>query len=59
MAERKDESETRRKFREALDRKQQHQHASAEEAVDDGSSKSHGATGPTTGKMFRRKSGSS
>lgn len=47
---------TRRKFREALDRKQQRQHATAEGAEHDGSEKSHGATGPTKGRAFRRKS---
>lgn len=57
MAERNEESDdTKRKFREALERKQQQHHASAETAEKDGSDKSHGATGPTTGKIFRRKS---
>ncbi len=51
-----DEDETRRKFREALDRKQHREHASAESAERDGSEKSHGATGPTKGRTFRRKS---
>lgn len=60
MAEQNDQSDdTRRKFREALERKQQQHHASAETAEQDGSKKSHGATEPTQGKMFRRKSGSS
>jgi hypothetical protein len=48
--------ETRRRFREALDRKQQHHHATAEAATRDGSDKSHGAQGPTKGRTFRRKS---
>jgi uncharacterized protein DUF5302 len=51
-----EEDETRRKFREALDRKQHQQHASAEGAERDGSEKSHGAKGPTKGRTFRRKS---
>lgn len=50
------QDETRRKFREALERKQQRQHATAEAAERDGSDKSHGATGPTKGRTFRRKS---
>lgn len=50
------EDETRRKFRAALQRKQQHSHATAEGAEKDGSEKSHGATGPTKGRTFRRKS---
>src|ERR1700712_15944 len=48
------EDETRRRFREALDRKQQQHHASAEAAARDGSDKSHGAQGPTKGRTFRR-----
>jgi hypothetical protein len=51
-----DESETRRRFREALDRKRQRQHATAEAAARDGSEKSHGAQGPTKGRADRRKS---
>lgn len=50
------EDETRRKFRAALQRKQQRSHATAEGAETDGSEKSHGATGPTKGRTFRRKS---
>jgi len=51
-----DAEETRRKFREALERKQQRHHATAEAAARDGSEKSHGAPGPTKGRTFRRKS---
>jgi Family of unknown function (DUF5302) len=47
----------RRKFREALDRKQRKHHASAESAERDGSNKSHGANVPTRGPGFRRKTG--
>ena len=50
------EDETRRRFREALERKQKRQHATAEAAGRDGSEKSHGAQGPTKGRAFRRKS---
>jgi hypothetical protein len=50
------EDETRRRFREALDRKQKQHHATAEAAARDGSEKSHGAQGPTKGRTFRRKS---
>lgn len=50
------QDETRRRFREALERKQQRQHATAEAAERDGSEKSHGARGPTKGRAFRRKS---
>lgn len=45
----------KRKFREALDKKNEHEHASAEAAEHDGSEKSHGANGPTKGPAFRRK----
>jgi hypothetical protein len=51
-----EEDETRRKFREALELKQQRRHATSEAVVRDGSEKSHGATGPTKGRTFRRKS---
>ena len=44
------------KFREALDKKKNQHHATAEGAEHDGSEKSHGATGPTTAPEFRRKS---
>lgn len=44
------------KFREALQKKHEHHHASAERAEHDGSDKSHGATGRTQQQMFRRKS---
>jgi hypothetical protein len=49
------EDETRRRFREALDRKQHQQHLTAAGAGQDGSQKSHGAAGPTKGRNFRRK----
>ena len=51
------QEQTRRQFREALARKQERHHATAEAAERDGSDKSHGATGPTKGRTFRRKSG--
>ena len=44
------------KFREALEKKQEHHHATAESAEHDGSDKSHGASGRTETPMFRRKS---
>lgn len=44
------------KFREALNKKHEHQHATAEGAEHDGSDKSHGAHEPTQTPMFRRKS---
>ncbi|HLR85801.1 MAG TPA: DUF5302 domain-containing protein [Nocardioidaceae bacterium] len=44
------------KFREALDKKKEHQHASAERAEHDGSDKSHGTADRTETPMFRRKS---
>ena len=50
-----EEDETKRKFREALDRKHQQHHATAESAAHDGSDKGHGAKGPTKGRSFRRK----
>lgn len=49
--------EVRKKFREALERKQEQHHASAESARRDGSDKSHGTAGPTKGRNFRRKTG--
>ena len=49
--------ETRRKFREALDRKKAAQHASEQAVERDGSNKSHRAGGPTKNREFRRKSG--
>ncbi|MGH3470425.1 MAG: DUF5302 domain-containing protein [Nocardioidaceae bacterium] len=48
----------RQKFRDALDAKQRRSHASAQSVSRDGSEKSHGATGPTKAREFRRKSGS-
>ncbi|HEX2177122.1 MAG TPA: DUF5302 domain-containing protein [Nocardioidaceae bacterium] len=53
----KDTDDVRRKFREALERKQQRHHASAAAAEHDGSEKSHGAPTPTKGPGFRRKTG--
>ncbi len=47
--------DTRRKFREALDRKRHRQHATAEAAPRDGSAKAHGTAAPTKGPQFRRK----
>lgn len=44
------------KFREALEKKHEHQHASAEAAAHDGSEKSHGTADRTEAPMFRRKS---
>jgi hypothetical protein len=52
-----DSDDVRRKFREALDRKQERQHASAKAAERDGSHKSHGTANPTQGRPFRRKTG--
>ncbi|MDQ4086321.1 MAG: DUF5302 domain-containing protein [Actinomycetota bacterium] len=49
--------DVRRKFREALERKQEKHHASAESAGRDGSHKSHGTAVPTKGPGFRRKTG--
>lgn len=50
------EDDVRRKFREALERKRQHTHATAPGARRDGSEKSHGTSQSTGPKMFRRKS---
>ncbi|AXT85677.1 hypothetical protein C6I20_11070 [Aeromicrobium sp. A1-2] len=44
------------KFREALAKKKNQHHATAEGAEHDGSEKSHGANGPTQSPEFRRKS---
>ncbi|MCD9197112.1 DUF5302 domain-containing protein [Aeromicrobium wangtongii] len=44
------------KFREALDKKKNQHHATAEGVEHDGSEKSHGANGPTEAREFRRKS---
>lgn len=52
-----DSEDVRRKFREALERKHEQHHASAESAVHDGSNKSHGATEPKQTRQFRRKTG--
>jgi hypothetical protein len=51
------QDETKRRFREALEHKHHQRHATAEAAGKDGSEKSHGATGPTKSRTFRRKSG--
>lgn len=50
-------AQARQKFREALDKKQERHHATAEGAEHDGSEKSHGANGPVEKRTFRRKSG--
>ena len=44
------------KFREALEKKQERHHASAESAEHDGSDKAHGTAERTETPMFRRKS---
>ena len=49
--------DVRRKFREALERKHEQQHASAKSAEHDGSNKSPGTNVPTKGPGFRRKTG--
>ena len=49
--------DVRRKFREALERKNQRTHATAESARHDGSEKSHGTATPTKGPGYRRKTG--
>lgn len=51
------DDDVRRKFREALARKHDQQHASAKSAEHDGSHKSHGTAAPTKGPGFRRKTG--
>ena len=51
------EDDTKRRFREALDRKRAQQHATEKAAEADGSSKSHGSHGPIKNREFRRKSG--
>jgi len=50
------DEDMRRKFREALDKKKQKHHASADGAAHDTSEKSHGANGPVEAREFRRKS---
>jgi hypothetical protein len=50
------DDKTREKFKAALARKRERQHASAQGVERDGSEKSHGAPGPTKPKPFRRKS---
>jgi hypothetical protein len=51
-----EQSDMKAKFREALAKKNNRHHASAEGAEHDGSEKSHGANGPTEAREFRRKS---
>ncbi len=50
------QDDVKRKFREALEKKQQRHHATAAGAEHDGSEKSHGADKPIEVKEFRRKS---
>ena len=51
-----DNQDIREKMREALERKKERHHATAEGAEHDGSDKSHGADGPIEVREFRRKS---
>ena len=51
-----DKTDMKAKFREALDKKKDKHHATAEGVEHDGSEKSHGANGPTQAPEFRRKS---
>jgi hypothetical protein len=51
------DDDVRRKFREALERKNEQHHATAKSAERDGSNKSHGSAVPTKGPGFRRKTG--
>ena len=51
-----DSDDVKRKFREALDKKQKKHHATAEGADHDGSEKSHGTDRPMEVREFRRKS---
>lgn len=51
-----DKVDMKAKFREALEKKNNRSHATAEGVEHDGSDKSHGATGPTEAREFRRKS---
>ena len=51
-----DKTDMKAKFREALEKKKDKHHATAEGAEHDGSEKSHGANGPTQAPEFRRKS---
>ncbi|WP_286930063.1 MULTISPECIES: DUF5302 domain-containing protein [Aeromicrobium] len=50
-----DPEEMKAKFREALDKKNERHHATAEGAEHDGSEKSHGASKPIEQPEFRRK----
>lgn len=49
--------EAKRKFREALEKKQHKHHATAPGAVHDTSEKSHGAQKPVEKQTFQRKTG--
>lgn len=51
-----DKTDMKAKFREALEKKKDKHHATAEGVEHDGSEKSHGAEGPTQAPEFRRKS---
>nr|WP_255499513.1 DUF5302 domain-containing protein [Aeromicrobium senzhongii] len=51
-----DAEDVKAKFREALDKKKERHHATAEGAEHDGSEKSHGAAKPIDQPEFRRKS---
>lgn len=51
-----DKVDMKAKFREALDKKKDRHHATAEGAEHDGSEKSHGADKPIEAPEFRRKS---
>ncbi len=50
-----DPDEIKAKFREALERKKEHHHPTAEGLEHDGSEKSHGAERPLDQPEFRRK----
>jgi len=50
-----DPDDLKAKFREALEKKKERHHASAEGAERDGSEKSHGASKPIEQPEFRRK----
>lgn len=51
-----DQDDLKAKMREALDKKAEHEHPSAESAEHDGSDKSHGSDKPIDQPEFRRKS---
>ncbi len=50
-----DPEDVKAKFREALDKKKERHHATAEGAEHDGSEKSHGSDKPIAQPEFRRK----